>query len=115
MVLRIATDMVEALRYKLRTFGVNLEGPVEVYCYKKSVVTNYIVPASILNKRYNDRCCHRVRETQDAVTLRVGWIPGEYNLADLFTKTTMTGNMRHGTVESIFYNKSVVIREKDES
>ena len=29
--LRIATGMVEALRYKLRAFGVNLEVRVEVY------------------------------------------------------------------------------------
>ena len=27
--------------------------------------------------------------------LRVGWIPGEFNLSDLFTKTTMPGNKRH--------------------
>ena len=36
--LRITTDMVEVLRYKLRTFGVNLEGPEEIYCDNKSVV-----------------------------------------------------------------------------
>ena len=38
--LRIATDMVESLRYKLRTFDINLEGPEEVYCDKNSVVKN---------------------------------------------------------------------------
>ena len=47
--------------------------------------------------------------------MRVGWIPGEYNLADLLTKTTMTGNMIDEMVESIFYNKMAVIREKGES
>ena len=36
--LRINTEMVEALRYTLRKFVVNLEGPAEVYCYKKLVV-----------------------------------------------------------------------------
>ena len=29
--LRIATDMVKTLRYKLSTFGVNLKGPSLVY------------------------------------------------------------------------------------
>ena len=95
----IATYMVEALMYKLSTFGVNLEGPAEVYCDNKSLVTNSSVTASVLNKRHNAICYHRVREAQDSGTLRVGWIPGEYNLAYLFTKTTMTGNMRHGMVE----------------
>ena len=46
--------MVEALRYKLSTFGVNLEGPEEVYCDNKSVVINSRVPASVLNK--NTKC-----------------------------------------------------------
>ena len=46
--------------------------------------------------------------------LRVGWITSEYNVADLLTKTTMTRNIRHRMVESIFYNKAVVIREKEE-
>ena len=47
--------------------------------------------------------------------MRVVWIPGAYNLEDLLTNTTMTGNMRHGMVKSIFYNKAVVIKEIDES
>ena len=50
----ISTEIVEALRYKLSTFGVNLESPAEVYCDNKSVVTNSSVPASVLNKRDND-------------------------------------------------------------
>ena len=106
--------MVEAPRYKLRTFGVNLEGPSELYRDNKSVVTNSNVPASGQNKIHNDICYHRVRESQVSGTLRVGWIPGEYKLADLFTKTTMERNMRHEMVESIFDNKSVVIRDKYE-
>ena len=45
--------------------------------------------------------------------MRVGWIPGEYNIVDLLTNTTITRSIRHGMVESIFYNKAVVIREKE--
>ena len=50
MVLRIAIKMVEALRYKLSKFGVNLEDPEEFYCDNKSVVKKSSVPASFLNK-----------------------------------------------------------------
>ena len=92
------------------TFGANLEGPVEVYCDNKSVVKKSSVLASALNKRHNAICYHRVREYQAAGTLRVGWVPGEYNLAYLLTKTTMAGNTRHGMLESILYNKSAIIR-----
>ena len=113
MVLRIATKIVESLKYKLRTFGVNLEVPTEFLCENKSVVKKSSVQASVLNKIYNPICYHIAIEAQSARTLKVGWIPRKYNLAYLFTKTTITGNMRHGMVESILYNKSVVIREKD--
>ena len=102
--LRICTEMVEGLRYKLKCFGVPLDGPADVYCDNKSVVTNSSVPASTLNKRHNAICYHKVREAQAAGTIRVGWIEGTHNLADLFTKTTMPGNVRQALVNSIFHN-----------
>ena len=73
------------------------------------------VPVSVLNKRNNAICYHKVRESQASGTFSVGWILGEYNLAYLFTKTTMTLNIRNGVVETIFYNKAAVIREKDKN
>ena len=45
--------MVESLRYKLKTFGLNLKGPVEICCDNKSVVTNSSVPALVINKIHN--------------------------------------------------------------
>ena len=35
LALHIAVEMVENLRYKLRCFGVDVDGPAEVFCYKK--------------------------------------------------------------------------------
>ena len=63
--------MVEAIKYKLRKVGVNLEGTEEDNCDNKLVVTNSSVPASVLNKRHNSICYHIVREAQAAGTLRV--------------------------------------------
>ena len=105
--------MVEVLWYKLRPSGVKLYGSAEVYCDKNSVVRKSSVTASVLNKINNAICYHRVREAQDVGTLRIGWIPGEYNISYLLTKTKMIGNMRHGMVELIFYNEAVVRRDKD--
>ena len=45
--------MVEAIRYTLRKFGINLEGPEEVYCDNKSAVKNSSVTASVSKKRHN--------------------------------------------------------------
>ncbi len=60
--LRICTEMVEVLRYKLRCFGVPIEGVCDVMCDNRSVVTNSSVPTSVLNMRHNAICYHRVRE-----------------------------------------------------
>ena len=102
--LRISTEVIEALRYKLRCFGIPVEGPAEVFCDTMSIIKNYSIPTSVLNKRHNEICYHGVREAQDLGILRVGWIPGDFNLADLFTKTTMPVNTRHNLVDSIFSN-----------
>ena len=83
-----------------------------MYCDKTLVVKLSSVPASVLHKRHNDICYHKVIEVKSAVTLRVGWVPGEYNIVDLFTKTKMTINMKNRMVESIFYNKAAVIKYK---
>jgi hypothetical protein len=52
--LRIATaEMIEGLRYKLRMFGIPVDGPADAFCDNKSVTTNSTVPTSMLNKRHN--------------------------------------------------------------
>jgi len=49
---------------------------------------------------------HRVREAQAAGIVKVGWIQGEYNLADLFTKIILTNKARYKLVDNIFNNRS---------
>jgi len=92
--LRICTEMVEALRYKLRCFGVPIEGACDVLCDNKSVVTNSSVSTSVLNKRHNAICYHRVRETQAAGAIRVVWIEGKEYVADVFTKMTLSNESK---------------------
>ena len=38
--LKIATEMVEAIRYKLRTFGIPVDEPAEIFCNYQLVVNN---------------------------------------------------------------------------
>ena len=68
----------------------------------KSVVTNSSVPTSVLNKRDNATCYHRVREAQAADMIRVGWIEGGKNVADLFTKTTLSNESKRKFEQFIF-------------
>ena len=105
--LRIANKLVDSLRYKLRCFGVRMDGTDSIFCDNKSVVTNAIVPTLMLNKRHNTICYHRVRESQAAGKICVGWVLGESDPAYLLKKTTMAGNVSHSIVEIIFHNKAV--------
>ena len=113
--LRIVTDMIEALKYKLRCFGIPIDGPATVLCDNKSVVTNSSVPISVLNKRHNAICYHQVREAQAAQIIRVAWIPGDMNISDLLTKTTMPANKKNQFVQEIFTNDSTVVNANEEN
>ena len=102
--IRISTEMIESLSYNLRCFGIPVEGPEEVFFDNISVVKNPSILTSVLNKRYNAILCHRVREDQAADILQVGWVTVEFNLEELFTKTTMPCNTRHNFIYSIISN-----------
>ena len=84
--LRIAVDQVQALRYKLCMFGIAVDIPADMYCDNQSVTRNSSLPESTLSKKHNSVCYHRVREASAAGMIRVAWLSGEDNYADLFTK-----------------------------
>jgi hypothetical protein len=67
--MRIATEIIETLRYKLRMFGIPLEGTANVFCDNQSVVTTVSVPESTLKKKHNSIAYHRVREAVAAGTI----------------------------------------------
>ena len=62
----IVTEMIESLRYKLRCFGIPVEGPAEVFCDNIPVIKNLSIPTSALKKRHNVICYHRVGGAQSA-------------------------------------------------
>ena len=92
--LRICLELLEGLRYKLRMFGIPIDGPADVYCDNNSVVLSASVPTTMLNKKHNAICYHRVREAAAAGTIRVGKEGTDTNLADLFTKVLSTERRR---------------------
>lgn len=110
--LRIATKMIKSLRYKLRMFGIGIDGATDVFCDNKWLVTNSSIPSSVLNKKHNSICYHRVREAQAAGTIRVGWIKGDYNKADIATKTTLNTGRRYKLIGSIFDSTCTVIKKE---
>ena len=84
--MKVAVEMIEALRYKLRMFGVPIDGATNVFCDNEAVYKNTSVPESTLKKKHHSIAYHRCREAVAAKTIRVAKQGTEKNLADLFTK-----------------------------
>ncbi len=93
--MRIAVDLIESARYKLRMFGIPLEGTANVFCDNKSVVTNSTVPTSTLKKKHNSIAYHRVREAVAASIIRIAKVHSKENLADLLTKPLPAIDLKH--------------------
>ena len=99
----VAKEMVVlALRYKLRMFGVPIDGPANVFCDNNGVVKNTTIPASMLAKKHNAINYHAIHEAVAAKILRVGKEDGMMNLADLFTKV-MTADRRRALCKHVMY------------
>ena len=86
IVARIACDKIEALRYKLRVFGIPIDWPTDSYCDNGSVVTSAQKVEGQINKKHNSICFHKVRECVAHGMIRVTKEDGGTNLADLFMK-----------------------------
>jgi hypothetical protein len=84
--MKTAVEQVEALRYKLRMMGIPMDGPANIYCDNESVFRNAAFPESVIKKKHNSIAYHKTRESQASGSVRVAWIPGSKNIADLFTK-----------------------------
>ena len=86
MAMKSCVSAIESLRYKLRMFGVPIEGPVHIYCDNESVVNNSSKVESTLDKKHNSLAYHYVRNAVAALVVTVAWINRNDNLADAFTK-----------------------------
>jgi hypothetical protein len=87
--LRICKELIVAIHFKLRMFGVEIDGPVNVFCNNRGVVKNISIPESTLMKKHNAINYHSVREAVAAGILRVGKEDGKTNLVDLLKKVVM--------------------------
>ena len=84
--MRQAFEMIKALNYKLRMFGIPIEGPASIYCDNNAVVLNCSNPESVLRKKHHSVNYNYVRESVAAGIGLVYKVDTGHNLADLFTK-----------------------------
>ena len=100
--MKVAVEMIEALRYKLRMFGVPVDEPASVFCDNEAVYQNTVIPESTLRKKHHSIAYHRCREAVAAKVIRVAKQGTAKNLADLFTKI-MTSARRRFLLERFTY------------
>ena len=98
--LRIATELIESLRYKLRMFGVPIAGAARVYCDNKSVLKSTTIPESRLKKKHNSIAYHCIREAVAAGVILIYYEASETNLADLLTKV-LPANKRAPLIQGL--------------
>jgi hypothetical protein len=79
---QICKELIVAIRYQLRMFGVEIDGPANVFCDNHCLVKNVSIPELTLMKKHNAIYYHAMV----AGILTVGKEDGETNLADLLTK-----------------------------
>ena len=92
--MRIARDLISAMRIKLKSFGIPVQGPANTYGDNGAVIKNTSIPESTLNKKHNSINYHIVRESVAARIMRIGKEDTETNIADAFTKLLHTDHKR---------------------
>ena len=104
-----AIELVKGLKYKLRMFGVPLEGtmkngtlqqPANMYCDNEAVYKNITIPTSVLSKKMHGISYHFCREAVASGMCRVAKEDTLTNLADLFTK--VLGRMKRESLMDRF-------------
>ena len=81
-----AVELIAALRYKLRMFGVPIEGPTNMFCNNETVFKNASILESQLKKKHHSISYHMSREAVAGGSCRIAKEGTETNLSDLFTK-----------------------------
>ena len=84
--LKVCVEAIEHLRFKLRMFGIPIEGPTHVFCDNMSVVNNTTKMESTLNKKHSSIAYHYVRWMVAASVVSLSWLESKENLADGLTK-----------------------------
>ena len=79
-------ELITALRYKLRTFGVPIDGSTDMFCDNEVVYKNTSMPDSQLRKKHHIIAYRMSRESVGSGASRIAKEDIETNSADLLTK-----------------------------
>ena len=100
--MKTAVELTEGIIYKLRMMGIPVETPAVIKGDNQSVITNSIVPSSMLQKRSNSIAYHFVREKAAMGVVCIVYVHTSENLADMLTKP-QAGPVRMKLVKAVLY------------
>lgn len=100
--MKAAVEMIEAIRYKLRIFGVPLDGPASVFFNNEALYQDTTVPKSTLSKKHHSIAYHCCRETSAAGIAQISKEGTLTNLSNLSTKLLMIAR-RDALLEGFTY------------
>jgi hypothetical protein len=101
---KVATEVIRGLRYKLRMFGIPIEGPTFFFGDNMSVITNISIPESVLKKKSNSIAYHCVREAVAMGEILPAYVNTKLNTSDILTKVLPHGELRDAIVRSILWD-----------
>ena len=84
--MKACIDHITALRFKVGMFGVPVLDSTKILCYNESVVNNYSIIDSTLNKKHTSIAYNSVTWNVAAKLVKVACIDTNCNLTDAFTK-----------------------------
>jgi hypothetical protein len=105
--LKTAIDQIDGLRYKLCMFAIPLYGPTKVLCDNDAVVRNATHSESTLRRKHTSIAYHSCHEAQAAGYVKIGFIEGRINPADVLTKLLPGPKMRDLLLRLFYWNKKV--------
>ena len=104
--LRIVAEKIIDLRYKLRMFGIPIDGYANVFCDNEAVYKSTSVAELTLKKKHNSVAYHKIRECTAAGILVVHKEDMGSNLADSLTKS-LSPDKRKYFIERIMTDDKV--------
>ena len=102
--MKVATEYVRDLRFKLRMMGIPVEEPAFVFGDNQSVLANTTNPASTLKKKSNSVAFHHCREGSARDEWRTVYVNTHDNVADLFTKPLPSREKRWRFVRMLLHH-----------
>lgn len=96
--MKLCTEYIRGLRYKLRMMGISCDSPALIYGDNQSVLCNTTIPSSQLKKKAHSIAYHFVREGCAKDEWRTGYVPTDENQSDLLTKPLPGGMKREKLV-----------------